>query len=192
MKKLALICLVLAGTNSFSQSFLDRFHFGLKAGSNYSDFTNADFDTEGLIGFHAGAIVNFEINDKFSVQEEFLFSTQGSKIKDGIYKGQELKMSYISVPILLKYKSSIGIYAEAGPQIGILASEDFKSIDTSDKFAEKIDGGFAAGVGYQFKNGFGIGARYYLGLTDVSKSKTSVVKTDFQNNVAQVSIFYIF
>ncbi|MEO8532920.1 MAG: porin family protein [Flavobacterium sp.] len=192
MKKLALICLVLAGTNSFSQSFLDKFHFGLKAGSNYSDFTNADFDTEGLVGFHAGAIVNFEINEKFSIQEEFLFSTQGSKIKDGIFQGQKIELSYVSVPVLFKYTSPIGIYAEAGPQIGILVSEDVKGIDSADKFAEKIDGGFTAGIGYQFRNGFGIGARYYFGLTDVSKSKTATVKTDFQNNSAQASIFYIF
>jgi hypothetical protein len=192
MKKLVLICMVLIGTNSFSQSFLDKFHFGLKAGSNYSDFTNADFDTEGLVGFHAGAIVNFEINEKLSIQEEFLYSTQGSKIKDGIFQGQEIKLSYISVPILLKYKFNNGIYLEAGPQIGILASEDFKAIDSSDKFAEKVDGGAAAGVGYQFKNGFGIGARYYMGLTDVSKSKSSAINTNFQNNTAQVSVFYFF
>ncbi|MDR7212417.1 porin family protein [Flavobacterium piscis] len=191
MKNLFLLCIVLISSSVFSQSFFDRLHFGLKAGGNYSDFSNADFDTEGFAGFHAGAIIAFDINENFSVQEEFLFSTQGAKLKGGLSDGQDLKLSYISVPIVLKYKTSFGLYFEAGPQIGILASENFKEI-TNDDFAEKIDGGVVGGIGYQFQNGLGIGARYYLGLTNVSKIKSTTINTDFQNNMSQVSLFYIF
>jgi hypothetical protein len=52
------------------------------------------------------------------------------------------------------------------------------------------------GVGYQFKEGpakgFGVGARYYMGLTDVGKFNSSTIQPNFKNNVAQVSIFYVF
>lgn len=191
MKNLFLLCIILVSSSAFSQSFFDRLHFGLKAGGNYSDFSNADFDTEGFAGFHAGAIVAFDINQKFSVQQEFLFSTQGAKLKGGLSDGKDLKLSYVSVPIVLKYKTNFGLYIEAGPQIGILVSEDFKEITNND-FAEKMDGGVVGGIGYQFQNGLGIGARYYLGLTDVSKIKFTTINTDFQNNMAQVSLFYIF
>ncbi|HEX8016227.1 MAG TPA: porin family protein [Flavobacterium sp.] len=191
MKNLFLLCIVLVTTSSFSQSFFDRLHFGLKAGGNYSDFYNADFDTEGLPGFHAGAIIAFDINKNWSVQEEFLYSTQGAKLKSEFSDDKDLKLSYISVPIVVKYKTDFGLYFEAGPQVGILASEDFKEI-TNDDFAEKIDAGMVGGIGYQFSNGLGIGARYYMGLTDVSKIKSTTVKTDFQNHMSQVSLFYIF
>lgn len=191
MKNLFLFCIILISSSAFSQSFFDRLHFGLKAGGNYSDFYNGDIDTEGIAGFHAGAIVAFDINQKFSVQEEFLFSTQGTKLKGGLSDGKDLKLSYVSVPIVLKYKTNFGIYIEAGPQIGILVSEDFKEITNND-FAKKIDGGVVGGIGYQFQNGLGVGARYYLGLTDVSKIKSTTINTDFQNNMAQVSLFYIF
>ncbi|CAD0005391.1 MULTISPECIES: porin family protein [Flavobacterium] len=191
MKNLFLLCIVLVSTSSFSQSFFDRLHFGLKAGGNYSDFYNADFDTEGLPGFHAGAIIAFDINKNWSVQEEFLYSTQGAKLKSKFSDDKDLKLSYISVPIVVKYKTDFGLYFEAGPQVGILASEDFKEI-TNDDFAEKIDAGMVGGIGYQFSNGLGIGARYYMGLTDVSKIKSTSVKTDFQNHMSQVSLFYIF
>ncbi|MCV9930276.1 PorT family protein [Flavobacterium sp. LS1R49] len=192
MKKLFLLCIILISTTSaFSQSFFDRLHFGLKAGANYSDFNNANFETEGLVGFHAGAIVAFDINKSFSIQEEFLFSTQGAKLKGALSNEKDLKLSYISVPIVLKYKTKFGLYIEAGPQFGILASENFKAI-TSDKFGEKIDAGVVGGIGYQLPNGLGIGARYYMGLTDVSKIKSTTINTDFQNNTAQVSLFYIF
>lgn len=191
MKNLFMLSIVLISSSAFSQSFFDRLHFGVKAGSNYSDFDNTDFDTEGLAGFHAGAIVAFDINKNFSIQEEFLYSTQGAKLKGGLSDGKNLKLSYISVPIVLKYKTNFGLYFEAGPQIGILASEDFKEI-TNDDFAEKIDAGTVGGIGYQFSSGLGIGIRYYLGLTDISKTKSTTINTDFQNKMAQVSLFYIF
>ena len=191
MKNLFLLCIVLVSSSVFSQSLFDRLHFGIKAGRNYSDFANANFDTEGLPGFHAGAIIAFDINEKWSVQEDFLFSTQGAKIKGGISDGKDLKLSYVTVPIVLKYKTSFGLYFEAGPQVGILVSEDFKEITNND-FAEKIDAGMVGGIGYQFPNGLGIGARYYYGLTDISKIKSTTINTDFQNNMSQVSLFYIF
>ena len=62
MKNLFLLCIVLVSSSVFSQSLFDRLHFGVKAGGNYSDFSNANFDTEGLPGFHAGAIIAFDIN----------------------------------------------------------------------------------------------------------------------------------
>lgn len=198
VKKLFIGCILLASTSGFSQSFFkniaDRLYFGVKAGANYSNFTNANFDTEGLTGFHAGALVGYKFNDNFAVQEEFLYSTQGAKLKGGLTDGQDIKLSYVTVPILLKYKTNFGLYLEAGPQIGILVDENFTSLGISSdtKFAEKIDGGVAAGIGYQFQNGLGIGARYYLSLTDVSKVKTAGINNDFQNNTAQVSLSYIF
>lgn len=198
IKNLFIGSLILFTSSSFSQSFFknvaDRLYFGVKAGANYSDFTNAGFDTEGLVGFHGGAIVGYNINEHFAVQEEFLYSTQGAKIKGGLMDGQDIKLSYLAVPILLKYKTNFGLYLEAGPQIGILIDEDFTSlgINSDAKFAEKIDGGAAAGIGYQFPNGLGIGARYYMSFTDLTKVKTAGFKSDFQNNSAQLSLFYTF
>ncbi|WP_337965545.1 porin family protein [uncultured Flavobacterium sp.] len=193
MKNLFLLCIVLVSSSAFSQSLFDRLHFGLKAGANYSDFNNANFDTEGLPGFHAGAIVAFDINKNWSIQEDFLYSTQGAKLKGGLSDGKEIKLSYISVPIVVKYKTDFGLYFEAGPQVGILASQDFKKLTNSDAdFAEKIDAGIVGGIGYQLPSGLGIGARYYMGLTDVSKTKSTTINPDFQNHMAQVSLFYIF
>src|SRR5476651_217410 len=106
MKKLTLLCLVLVSAKGFSQSIFSRLEFGLKAGANYSNFTNADFPTDPLIGFHGGATVAFKFTNNFMVQEEFLFSTQGAKIKGGTLGEQDLKLYYMSVPLLLKYRTN--------------------------------------------------------------------------------------
>ncbi|TRW27593.1 PorT family protein [Flavobacterium zepuense] len=198
MKNSCIAALLLLSANCFSQSsfgrIMDRIHFGVKAGANYSDFTNANFNTEGLVGFHAGAIVGFKISDSFSVEEEVLYSQQGATLKGGLLDGEDIKLSYVTVPIVVKYKTSFGLYLEAGPQVGILVDEDFKAlgINSDTDFAEKIDGGIVGGFGYQFENGLGIGARYYISFTDVTKARNAGVNTDFQNNMAQASIFYIF
>ena len=192
MKKLMLICLVLVSAKGFSQSFFKRFEFGLKAGVNYSNFTDASFPTDPLVGFHGGGTVAFKITDNFLIQEEFLFSTQGAKVKKGsTLEEQDLKINYISVPFLLKYRSNFGLYVEAGTQVGMKASEDVKGVAFKD-FAKKLDVAAAGGIGYQSKIGLGIGARYVYGLSTVGDFDASNIKNDFKNNNIQASIFYVF
>ena len=195
MKKLMLICLVLVSTRGFSQSFtqniLKRLEFGIKAGANASNFTNADFPTDPLIGFHAGATVAYKFTNNFMVQEEFLFSTQGAKIKGGTLGTQDLKLYYMSVPLLLKYRTNSGFYFEAGTQVGIKLKEDISGINT-ENFAKKLDLAAAGGVGFQSKMGLGIGARYLYGISKVSDFNASNIKNDFKNNAVQASVFYVF
>jgi hypothetical protein len=192
MKKLIVICLVLASTNGFSQGIFKRLSFGIKAGANYSDYSNAGFATEGLVGFHAGALVNFKITDHLSVQEEFLFSSQGAKVKDGtIFGGEDIKVNYMTVPFLIKYKTKFGLYFEAGPQVGLRINEDIKNTQIGE-FAKKMDLAAAGGLGYQTPFGLGFGVRYVYGLSTVGDFNYSNIKTDFRTNVAQASIFYIF
>jgi len=196
MKKAILVAAITMTAHVvFSQSLLNRLHVGIKGGANYSNFKNANFETEGLAGYHGGLIVNFKLTDKWSIQEEFLYSTQGAKIKNGInLTDQNLKLSYLSVPLVIKYHSNIGLYGELGGQANILV-KDAKNTGFKD-FADKIDAGAVAGFGYQFKNGpvkgLGIGARYYYGLTKVGKFTSSTINPDFKNNMVQASIFYIF
>lgn len=196
MKKLFFAAVLLLASQSMSaQSLLSRFHFGVKAGVNTSNFSDASFDTDILTGFHAGAIVNFSITDNLSIQQEFLYSEQGAKIKNVFNSNErDLKLSYFSVPILVKYHSNIGLYGEIGAQANMLV-KDAENTGFED-FADKTDFGGVAGVGYQFKSGpvkgLGIGARYYHGFTDVAKFTSSSVKPDFKNSVIQGSIFYIF
>jgi hypothetical protein len=195
MKKLMFICLVLFSTQSFSQSFtqglLQRMEFGLKAGVNYSNFTNAGFATDPLIGFHAGGTVAFKITKNFLIQEEFLFSSEGVKNKSNEFGKEDIKLYYVSVPILLKYRTNFGFYAEAGTQVGLKAKEEVAGLSGSE-FAKKIDFGAVGGIGYQSKIGLGIGVRYIYGVSKVSDLNVSGVKSDFKNSNAQVSVFYVF
>ena len=200
MKKAIMVLLtVIVTQQGFSQGLfkgiVSRLNFGIKAGGNYSNFTNTNFETKEIAGFHAGFLVNLRLTNHLSIQEDFLFSSQGAKLKDGSFTDKEdLKLSYVSIPIVLKYRTSIGIYIEAGAQTGMLVS-DAKNTGFRD-FANKLDGGAVGGIGYQLKLGatrsVGIGVRYYQGFTDVGKFNSSILRSDFRNNVVQASVFYIF
>jgi len=195
MKKIIFICLILVSSKGFSQSFtqniLSRLQFGLEAGANASNFTNANFPTDPLIGFHAGITVAYKFTDNFMFQEDFLFSTQGAKIKGGTLGDQDLKLYYMSVPLLLKYRTNMGFYIEAGAQAGIKIKEDVAGLNTNN-FAQRVDIGAAGGIGYQSKMGLGIGARYIYGVSKVANASVSNITNDFKNNSVQASIFYVF
>jgi hypothetical protein len=200
MKQVFLVAVVFTTTQTvFGQSFFgsvfSKLSYGIKAGGNYSNFTSSNFGAEGLAGFHAGAVINFRLTNNLSIQEDFLFSTQGAKTENqNIFGKEDLKLSYLSIPIVLKYHTKIGIYAEVGGQANMLVS-DVKNTGF-DNFANKIDAGAVGGIGYQFRTtlfkGLGIGARYYQGFTDVGKFNSTTVKSDFKNGVAQLSVFYVF
>ena len=191
MKKLFVIAFVLVSVQSYSQGLMKRLSFGLKAGGNYSDFTNTTFKTEGLAGFHAGLTVNFKLSDQFSIQEEFLYTTQGAEMKDKTFGVDDLTLSYVAVPIMLRYKTPIGIFIEAGPQVNAYVDDNVDHTQYKN-FAKKIDYGVSGGLGYQSPMGLGISVRYTAGLADVGDYSSSAIKKDFRNNVAQASIFYVF
>ncbi|MBL0144634.1 MAG: PorT family protein [Chitinophagaceae bacterium] len=145
--------------------------FGAKAGLNLSNLTGDVSDNKMKIGFNVGGLVNIPVSSQFSVQPELLFSSEGTKFDDGT-TSQNFNLSYINIPVMLQYNNESGFYAEAGPQLGILASA--KTADTDVKeFFNSTNFGLGLGLGYNMSNGLGFGARYSLGLGNIAKDSGS-------------------
>ena len=169
-------------------------NFGAKAGVNYSTFMGEGADASGaLIGPHAGGLVNFAAtNDqgffKYVVQAEILYSMQGAKSGN-----DKTALSYINVPIMVqRYIDASGFYIETGPQAGFLitAKQKVDGSQTDVKSELKtFDFSVNFGLGYRFKQGIGIGARYGLGITPINKSESWY---DFKNAVISAGLFYVF
>ena len=88
MKK---ITLTLLGLVAFSTSALaqQEVKFGPKAGVNFSSVNGNDADgKESLLGFHLGVFAEIKFNDKFAIQPEVLYSSQGYKSE--VYRGSPL------------------------------------------------------------------------------------------------------
>lgn len=187
MKKLILAALILTSATGFAQTF----QLGIKGGVNVSNFTGGDFkdlDNKALVGFHAGGFVTFFLGDNFAIQPEVLFSTQGAKLENAGNE-QNLKVSYVNVPVLLKYRFTGGFYLEAGPQFGFKVSEKTDDMQIDD-FAKSTDVSIAGGLGFHSNMGLGIGARYTAGISKVGDFDSQDIDPDFKNGVIQVSLFY--
>jgi len=84
-----------------------------------------------------------------------------------------------------------GFRLQTGPQIGFLTSgkteTDDVEVDITDDL-NSVDFSWSFGAGYLFHSGFGIDARYNLGLTDIN----DVGNYNAHNRVFQVGLFYQF
>ena len=188
MKKIVLLALLFAPVAMYAQGF----QLGVKGGVNVSIYTGGDIESDALVGFHVGGFMNFKLGSVVSLQPEVLFSSQGAKIKgSGITDDQNIRVSYINVPVLLKLKSAGGFYVEAGPQVGFKAGDDFDGGQSVDNFAKNLDFSLAAGLGFHSSMGLGIGARYNAGISKVGDfDETALRNPDYKNSVIQVSVFY--
>ncbi len=185
MKKAFLIALLVAGAQAVSAQISG----GLKAGLNITNFTGGDFrdvDKKALVGFHAGGFLNFGLG-ALSLQPEALVSTAGARFKNA---DSSFRLTYVTVPVMLKFRAPGGFYVEAGPQVGFKISEDIPD-QTIRNFAKNLDLSIGAGLGYQTSGGFGIGARYMAGLSKVGDFDASAnADPDFRNSVIQAGIFF--
>ena len=167
-------------------------NIGVKAGLNLytiNSDNSTDFNTKA--GFHAGLIGHVHLTRQFAIQPEIVYSGQGAKYT---FEGVETKVNlgYINVPVMLQYMFDNGFRLQAGPQVGFLINAKTETNDVSADIKSdlnSIDFAFGAGVGYVHPaSGFGIDARYNLGLSDITENN-SVKST---NRGFQLGIFYQF
>jgi Outer membrane protein beta-barrel domain len=189
MKKGILFIFLLAGTASFAQ----KFELGVKAGANISNFYGSDnasqLKANSYVGFHGGAFVSLFLGKVFAIQPEVLLSTQGAKVDDISGNEKDYKLTYINIPVMLKFRSMGGFYVEAGPQIGFNVNS--KVSGTGEDFAKSTDLSIAGGLGYHSPIGLGIGARYTAGLSKLGDfDVANPGDPNWKNGVIQVSVFY--
>jgi len=87
-------------------------------------------------------------------------------IPDGVddVKG---KLNYLSIPILLSFKPIPLLSLQAGPQFGILLSQDKNLVDNGKDAFKKGDFSLVGGAQLNLAN-IVVGGRYVIGLTDIN------------------------
>jgi outer membrane autotransporter protein len=209
MKKTILAVAAIATMSMMqAQEKISKITFGAKAGLNLSNASvDRTFDTDisSLVGMHVGGFANFKFNEKFAVQPELLFSTQGYKeyLNDGGYiYDDKVKLTYINLPLNFQYAVASKVYVEAGPQLDFLLSGklDSKYYDPmSDETTTRNDldikddlkstaFGFNVGAGYAITQQLSANIRYHIGLSEIDDLEG--VKT--KNRNLQLSLGYSF
>tara|TARA_B110000238_G_C15905764_1_gene344016 strand:- start:16 stop:666 length:651 start_codon:yes stop_codon:yes gene_type:complete len=202
MKKNILIILILLVSISINAQ-TSKMKFGIKSGINMSKYTPELYvgnsrlaDYQGKLGFYIGGYTNIEISEKFKIQPEILFSSQGTKRvfedisltdSNGILIGtgdieEKISESVISIPITLQYFINNKFNLEGGIQLGYIINR--KQETTKNPFDEflgnnsqnnntnydKFDLGFNVGLGYEIFENMRINTRYFLGLIERDNS----------------------
>jgi hypothetical protein len=166
---------------------------GIKGGLNiYNLETDPDNNYDSKIGFNAGLLGHVHLSENWALQPEITYSSQGAKttVAGTDYK---LNLGYINVPVLVQYMFDNGFRIEAGPQVGFLINAKAKAgsveTDAKDNF-KTVDFGIGAGLSYVHPpTGFGIDARYNLGLSNINDNSSI---NEVKNRGAQIGVFYLF
>ena len=151
-KTIFLLAFVICSTYSFSQGSL----FGIRAGLNISnlDFEPSPiFDNTHRNGFAIGFFGEYDLSKSVAIAPEIQFSAEGAKDKD-------LRIDYIQIPVLMKYRFGERFSVGAGPMAGVKVWEHE---DGYKNFAFSVVGGLEFFV----TNDIFIDARYHYGFTNV-------------------------
>ena len=153
-----------------------QFHLGIKGGANMSKITGKSFSEEFEFGYHLGGFAEIGLGKKFSLQPEVLFNQTNqytSSEFDDLYQNvlsseiSNIKLNYLSVPVLLNYKASNIVSLQVGPQFGILMDQNKNLLENGQEAFK--NGDFSMLGGLQFKlSSFRIYGRYALGLTNLN------------------------
>src|SRR5688500_11051526 len=143
--------LLIFSLTSFSQGL----NFGVKGGASINKMTGKSFKEEFTYGYHVGGFVTIGLGKKLSLQPEVLFNQVNidtSSSFSSIYqfnKINNIKLSYLSIPLLLNYNVSNILALQAGPQFGVIMDQD-KNILQNGEQAFK-NGDFSMIGGLQLK-----------------------------------------
>ncbi|HUQ97557.1 MAG TPA: porin family protein [Chitinophagaceae bacterium] len=166
-----LVCIVC------TQAAMAQFKLGIKAGTNITKIEGAAFKDEFNYGYHAGAFVEIGLGKKFGIQPEILLNQVKSRVDSSfshIYQNavdfntyKDVKLKYLSIPLVLNYKVGNILSLQAGPQFGILMNGD-KTLMQNGKEAFK-SGDFSMLGGAQINiSKLRLTGRYVVGLNNIN------------------------
>ena len=167
MKKLILIIslFITTGTNLQAQ---ESVLFGIKGGANFTKMNSEEFaDNSNRIGFHLGILAEIPLENKFSIQPEILYSTQGTRAEVVMFGGNStvsFNLDYIQVPLVIKWYLTQSLALEAGPSFNFLVNNELGSqrvqpLESVPMFGIESD------FGRKFEFGGVLGASYKFGRT---------------------------
>ena len=195
MKKLfTLLMIMLIHAFSFISDAQFNLGIGVKGGINIANQTTTgegeNVYIENLMRFHGGAYLNYFFLDNLAIQPELIVTGKGSKWDDPYNKTRDL-LTYIDLPLLIRYQPVKLLNIHAGPEFGylIIASQDpaqgDEKIDIKDWYND-LDIGIVFGAEANLPYRINITVRYILGLSTVTNDVEYI--DPWKNNFLQVSL----
>ena len=188
-KVIIMAVLMLSSVAAFAQRPVGSLTVQPKIGMNFATLTKAD-DSESRIGLVAGAELEYQLSDIFSISGGALYSQQGCEWSDD-GSTRTNKLDYINIPLLANVYVVKNLAVKVGLQPAFnvnskqKASKGDASIQGSIEGTKTFDCSIPVGLSYEYKN-FVIDGRCNFGLTKINKH------ADSKNSVFQITLGYKF
>lgn len=160
MKK-TLLFVVLLGLSYYG--FSQGTKYGVRAGYNISNLDFKDvppLDNKHRNGFMIGFFGEYGLSKTVSLMPELQFSSEGAN-------NEPIRIDYLQVPVLLKFRLSEKFNIGFGPQVGVKVHEYEDNIKN---FAYSGVGG----IEYKLNHSFFLDARYTYGFSNIFDDKVAV------------------
>jgi hypothetical protein len=161
----------------FAQAAMAQINFGIKGGANITKVEGKAFRDEFRYGYHLGGFAEIGLGDKLSIQPEVLFNqyqTRADSSFSNIYQNatdfsnyRDVKLNYLSIPILLSYKLGNILSLQAGPQFGVLMSQDKKLLEEGKEAFKTGDFSLLGGAQINISK-LRLTGRYFVGLNNIN------------------------
>ena len=188
-KKLTVLLLAL----SLSTIGIAQFSIGLKGGANIGKIDGKSFEDEFAYGYLLGAFVEVG-KGKISFQPELIFSQTQAKVDSNfkvIYQGafnsaynDEIKLNYLSIPLVFNYKLGKSLRLQAGPQFSVLMDNDKTLFQNGQTAFDDGDLSMLGGAELKFSR-FRLTGRYVVGLGNINDIDD---KDKWKSQAIQVSL----
>lgn len=172
-----------------------QFIYGIKGGMNLSDVVinnvvNADIEAgyDMKFGIHGGGFLELDLENKFLLLGEVLYSVKGVKAL-----GTNVNLQYVAIPLLVEYRIADPFVCEAGIELGYLIAATSRYGNLNSVWDNKTDIGLDAGLKYRSEK-FSAGIRFNAGMSNVisqSGKTPSGEQIKYQNRVVSVSVGYV-
>jgi hypothetical protein len=166
------------------------FQAGLKVGANVFKVNGKSFNDEFNFGYHAGGFIQLKLSDKWQIQPEVMwnqYNTRTDTSLSNIYKLKnikDVKLNYLSIPVLLSYNPTKFISFQAGPQFGVLIDKNKNLFDNGKEAFKAGDLSMLGGVQLNLGT-FKVSGRYVIGLSNINDLDN---KEKWKNQGFQVSL----
>lgn len=171
-KLAALLACIICANAAMAQ-----FKLGVKAGANITKIEGRAFQDEFRYGYHAGGFLEIGLGNKFGIQPEVLFNQVSTRVDSSfknIYQNavdfsnyKDVKLQYISIPLLLSYKVGNVLSLQAGPQFGILMNGDKTLLQNGQEAFKSGDFSMLGGAQINVSK-LRLTGRYVVGLNNIS------------------------
>jgi hypothetical protein len=180
-KLIAISLLVMISVSTLSAQTKEKKNtFGIIAGGVVS--TISDYEGSTRLGLTGGLYWEYRLSEKFSLMSNILYSQRGENGKDNL---SEIKLSYINMPLMVKYKLFDNFGIATGINSDMLLSVEGSGLEKDD--FKKSDWSIPIGISYDICENLQAGMIYNIGLTNINNSDN-----ELENNWGNITLTYLF